>query len=77
MTLLLTSYHIILYFILFFSNVLLTETLADFLLGEGKLESFLEEHPPTEINIPLAQEGLVEAKRHLLNAITELGRKVN
>lgn len=52
------------------------ETLADFLLGEGKLESFLEEYPPVEENILKAKNGLNDAKKHLLNAITELGKKV-
>lgn len=54
----------------------IVEALADFLLGEGKLESFLEEHPPIDSNISKARNGLNEARKHLLNATTELGKKV-
>lgn len=49
--------------------------MADFLLGEGKLESFLEEHPPIDSNIHKARNGLNESRKHLLNATTELGKK--
>lgn len=52
------------------------ETLADFLLGEGKLESYLEENPSIDSNVARARNSLNDAKNHLLNATTELGKKV-
>ncbi|XP_042212941.1 tetratricopeptide repeat protein 7B-like isoform X6 [Homarus americanus] len=51
------------------------ETLANFLIGEGKLESYLEEHPPTESNIPKAKNGLAEARRYLHMCIGEPAKK--
>lgn len=57
--------------------VIIIEALADFLLGEGKLESFLEDYPPIDINISRARSGLNEARKHLLNSTTELGKKVH
>lgn len=51
--------------------------LADFLLGEGKMELFFEENPPTEANVAKAKHGLIEARNHLLNATSELGKKVS
>jgi len=56
-------------------NIIL-EALADFLLGEGKMEGFFEEYPPTDANITKAKLGLTDAKTHLLNAISEQGKKV-
>ncbi|XP_045133542.1 tetratricopeptide repeat protein 7B-like isoform X2 [Portunus trituberculatus] len=53
------------------------ETLANFLIGEGKLESYLEEHPPTEANIPKAKTGLAEARKYLLMCIGEPAKKVS
>lgn len=50
--------------------------LADFLIGEGKLENFLEEWPPIEANINRAKLGLIEAKRFLQLVVTEAGIKV-
>ncbi|XP_034940307.1 tetratricopeptide repeat protein 7B [Chelonus insularis] len=47
------------------------ECLANFLSGEGKLESFLEETPPIDANISKAKNGLVEAKRNLILAASE------
>ncbi|XP_069961157.1 tetratricopeptide repeat protein 7B-like isoform X7 [Cherax quadricarinatus] len=52
------------------------ETLANFLIGEGKLESYLEENPPTESNIPKAKNGLAEARRYLLMCIGEPAKKL-
>ncbi|XP_071524615.1 tetratricopeptide repeat protein 7B isoform X2 [Panulirus ornatus] len=52
------------------------ETLANFLIGEGKLESYLEENPPTESNIPRAKTGLAEARRYLLMCIGEPAKKL-
>ncbi|KAK8402737.1 hypothetical protein O3P69_000821 [Scylla paramamosain] len=52
------------------------ETLANFLIGEGKLESYLEEHPPTEANIPKAKTGLAEARKYLLMCIGEPAKKL-
>ncbi|PSN31945.1 Tetratricopeptide repeat protein 7B [Blattella germanica] len=52
-----------------------SEYLATFLIGEGKLESFLEEFPPIDANISKARTGLTEAKRYLLNTASEQGKK--
>ncbi|XP_028144686.1 tetratricopeptide repeat protein 7B [Diabrotica virgifera virgifera] len=49
--------------------------LADFLIGEGKLENFLEEWPSTEANVNRAKLGLIEAKRFLQLVVTEAGIK--
>ncbi|PNF19557.1 hypothetical protein B7P43_G18242, partial [Cryptotermes secundus] len=51
------------------------EHLANFLIGEGKLESFLEEFPPVDANISKARTGLTEAKRYLLSTASEQGKK--
>ncbi|XP_071440468.1 tetratricopeptide repeat protein 7B [Hetaerina americana] len=47
------------------------DALATFCIGEGKLESFLEEHPPIEANISKARTGLNDAKRYLMLVVTE------
>ncbi|XP_050738425.1 tetratricopeptide repeat protein 7B-like isoform X1 [Eriocheir sinensis] len=52
------------------------ETLANFLIGEGKLESYLEENPPTEANISKAKTGLAEARKYLLMCIGEPAKKL-
>ncbi|XP_021924008.1 tetratricopeptide repeat protein 7B isoform X2 [Zootermopsis nevadensis] len=52
-----------------------SEYLANFLIGEGKLESFLEELPPTDANISKARTGLTDAKRYLLSTASEQGKK--
>lgn len=52
------------------------ECLSNFLIGEGKLENYLEEYPPIEANIHRAKLGLIEAKKYLQLAANELGRKV-
>ncbi|KAK7066570.1 Tetratricopeptide repeat protein 7B [Halocaridina rubra] len=52
------------------------ETLANFLIGEGKLESYLEENPPIEANIPRAKTGLADARRYLLMCIGEPAKKL-
>ncbi|KAJ9596857.1 hypothetical protein L9F63_012113, partial [Diploptera punctata] len=52
-----------------------SEYLATFLIGEGKLESFLEEYPPIDANISKARTGLTEAKRFLVNTASEPGKK--
>ena len=57
-------------------TLLFPEYLATFLIGEGKLESFLEEYPPVDVNISKARTGLTEAKRYLLNTASEQGKKV-
>ncbi|CAH1168197.1 unnamed protein product [Phyllotreta striolata] len=49
--------------------------LADFLIGEGKLENYLEEWPPIEENINSAKIGLIEAKRYLNMVVTQAGIK--
>lgn len=50
--------------------------LSDFLIGEGKLENYLEEYPAIESNIHKAKSGLIEAKRYLNMVITDAGIKV-
>lgn len=49
--------------------------LSDFLIGEGKLENFLEEWPPIEQNIHKAKMGLIEARRYLNMVVTDEGIK--
>ncbi|XP_057668469.1 tetratricopeptide repeat protein 7B [Diorhabda carinulata] len=49
--------------------------LADFLIGEGKLENFFEEWPPIDANINRAKLGLIDAKRYLNMVVTEEGIK--
>ncbi|XP_018326101.1 tetratricopeptide repeat protein 7B [Agrilus planipennis] len=51
------------------------EYLSDFLIGEGKLEKYLEEWPPIEANIHRAKLGLIEAKRYLQLASNEAGKQ--
>lgn len=51
------------------------DCLANFLCGEGRLESFLEETPPIEANISKARGGLVETKKYLVLAANEKGKK--
>ncbi|XP_055593885.1 tetratricopeptide repeat protein 7B [Uranotaenia lowii] len=51
------------------------ESLANFLMGEGKLESYLDEHPPIEDNYHKAKLGLTDAKRYLNSVIGESGKK--
>lgn len=53
------------------------ECLSNFLIGEGKLENYLEEYPPVEANIHRAKLGLIESKKYLQLAANELGRKVH
>lgn len=57
--------------IIFFSS----ECLANFLIGEGRLESFLEDNPPVEANTNKLKNGLQDAKRYLKLVIGEDGRK--
>nr|XP_023021294.1 tetratricopeptide repeat protein 7B [Leptinotarsa decemlineata] len=49
--------------------------LSDFLIGEGKLENYLEEFPPIEANTNRAKLGLIDAKRYLNLVVTEAGIK--
>lgn len=56
--------------------LLLTECLANFLCGEGRLESFLEQTPPIEANQAKAKAGLMETKRYLLQAANEKEKQV-
>ncbi|XP_070491880.1 tetratricopeptide repeat protein 7B [Chironomus tepperi] len=51
------------------------EALSNFLIGEGKLESYLEENPPVETNFGKARIGLADAKRLLISVCGEDGRK--
>ena len=52
-----------------------TECLSNFLIGEGKLESYLEENPPIESNFAKAKTGLHEAKQSLLLVTGEDGKR--
>ncbi|XP_031826819.1 tetratricopeptide repeat domain 7 isoform X2 [Nomia melanderi] len=47
------------------------ECLANFLSGEGRLESFLEQTLPIDANIGKARNGLVETRKYLLLAANE------
>ncbi|XP_043275084.1 tetratricopeptide repeat protein 7B isoform X2 [Venturia canescens] len=47
------------------------ECLANFLNGEGRLESFLDQTPPVDANVIKAKSGLQETKRFLLLAANE------
>lgn len=58
----------------FHSNIVI-DTLANFLIGEGKLESYLEENAPVETNFSKAKVALVEAKKLLLSVCGDEGRK--
>ncbi|KAG8235328.1 hypothetical protein J437_LFUL003611 [Ladona fulva] len=51
------------------------DALATFCIGEGKMELFLEEYPPIEANISKARNGLSEAKRYLMQVVTEDSKK--
>lgn len=55
----------------------ISECLANFLCGEGRLESFLEQTPPIDSNITKAKSGLLEAKRYLLLAANEKDKQVS
>lgn len=56
-------------------STLILECLSSFLIGEGKLESYLEENPPIELNFSKAKVGLSEAKRSLVSVAGDEGRK--
>lgn len=64
------------YWPLLFKLLFFLVCLSDFLIGEGKLENYLEEYPPIESNIHKAKSGLTEAKRYLNMVITDAGIKV-
>lgn len=49
--------------------------MANFLIGEGRLESFLEENPPVEDNFTKAKTGLHDARRYLNLVTGESGQK--
>ncbi|XP_045460527.1 tetratricopeptide repeat protein 7B [Harmonia axyridis] len=49
--------------------------LCDFLIGEGKLENYIEEWPPIEANISRAKVSLIEAKRYLHQVTNDAGIK--
>ncbi|PZC76250.1 hypothetical protein B5X24_HaOG204856 [Helicoverpa armigera] len=51
------------------------ESLAHFLIGEGKLEAHLEEWPPSKENIERAQRELSEARGYLTLATDEAGKR--
>lgn len=54
-----------------------TECLANFLCGEGRLESFLEQTPPIDANISKARNGLAETRRYLMLAANEKDKQVS
>lgn len=56
-------------------NRFFSESLAHFLIGEGKLEAHLEEWPPTKENIERAQRELSDARGYLSLATDEAGKK--
>lgn len=56
-------------------NSLILESLSSFLIGEGKLENYLEENPPIEANFLKAKAGLAESKRLLTSVCGDEGRK--
>lgn len=51
------------------------EPLAQFLIGEGKLECYLAENPPIEVNFARAKIGLIESKQALQQVTTDEGQK--
>ncbi|CAH0675739.1 unnamed protein product [Chilo suppressalis] len=51
------------------------ESLAHFLIGEGKLEAYLDEWPPTKENHERAQRELSEARGYLTLATDEAGTR--
>ncbi|CAG4993301.1 unnamed protein product [Colias eurytheme] len=51
------------------------ESLAHFLIGEGKLEAYLDEWPPIKENIERAQRELSDPKGYLTLATDEAGKK--
>ncbi|XP_026496331.2 tetratricopeptide repeat protein 7B [Vanessa tameamea] len=51
------------------------ESLAHFLIGEGKLEAYLEECAPIKENVERAQRELSEARGYLTLATDEAGKK--
>ncbi|KAM7354220.1 tetratricopeptide repeat domain 7 isoform 2-T2 [Cochliomyia hominivorax] len=52
-----------------------SECLAQFLVGEAKLESYLEDNPPIESNFLKAKNGLQDARRYLNLVTGENGQK--
>ena len=60
-----------------FRDKIFLECLANFLSGEGRLESFLEQTPPIDTNVSKAKSGLAETKRYLLLAANENDKQVN
>lgn len=57
------------------TSYLLTESLSHFLIGEGKLEAFLDQFPPCKENIERAQRELTNASGFLNLATQEAGKK--
>lgn len=51
------------------------EPLAQFLIGEGRLECYLQENPPIEANFARAKIGLVEAKQALQQVTGDEGQR--
>lgn len=49
--------------------------MSNFLVGEGKLENYLEENPPIESNFIRAKSGLQDARHYLNIVIGEDGRR--
>lgn len=55
----------------------MAECLANFLCGEGRLEGFLEQTPPLDVNINKAKSGLAETRKYLLLAANEKDKQVS
>uniref|UniRef100_T1IQL9 Tetratricopeptide repeat protein 7 N-terminal domain-containing protein n=1 Tax=Strigamia maritima TaxID=126957 RepID=T1IQL9_STRMM len=57
------------------SSLPTSDILVAFVVGESKLEQYLEANPPNEQNIPKAKSTLLDARRHLMNVVTEPPRE--
>lgn len=67
------SHHFLTPFL--FQSQPFAEPLAQFLIGEGKLECYLGENPPVEANFARAKIGLIEARQSLQQVTTDEGQK--
>ncbi len=57
-------------------SILFSAPLYNFLVGEAKLESYLEQNPPVPKNFSKALIGLAECKNYLSESVTEEGDRV-
>lgn len=56
-------------------KIVSTECLSNFLVGEGKLESYLEDNPPIALNHTKARAGLADARSYLNLVTGDSGRQ--